>query len=323
MGCWKGTCGVTQLPIRWEDPIRLFILEPNNYFGTLTNKLADKETSCGNIGGGFCYAGEIFSPFGPALIGKCNDQGNAEEIVNNTNAKIVVDYFNKNKKKIFNESDDYYPKESKVRGKYTIEGICKMVERGLTTKGIMLVHEFAYQALIQDIKPDREYWWGYAEPMQDFINDISYGRDKVKSAKNKYSKFKNKKYEKMTKEEKEIFSLGGPFSDTDPGSERKGKGYKRNLVWPCNGEGDAKINYLTHSLVYKNYVIESKRLTKEFIENYAEHFKFATNFSLMRKFWIPQAGAGSQYGKLDMYKNLTNATQSYILEIEQRDTEDL
>lgn len=60
-GYWDGTCGVTHLPIKQDDPVRLILLTENNYGP--------------NMGGGFCYHSELTTPQFCSIKGTYDGQG--------------------------------------------------------------------------------------------------------------------------------------------------------------------------------------------------------------------------------------------------------
>jgi hypothetical protein len=65
MGCWNGTCGVSGLPIRAGEKIRVFILQYQN------NEQIE--------GGGSCYSNHLWTPYGPAIEGTYDDYGGIEK----------------------------------------------------------------------------------------------------------------------------------------------------------------------------------------------------------------------------------------------------
>ena len=61
MGCWRATCGLSNLPIKENDEVVAFLL---------------KETSLGNLRGGqFCSINDLFMPISAPIIGKYDGYG--------------------------------------------------------------------------------------------------------------------------------------------------------------------------------------------------------------------------------------------------------
>lgn len=68
MGCWHGTCAITQLPIHWEDRVRFMLLAIEG-----NDDKDDKDWTTG-----FCYATDRAFPITPAMPGIYNDYGGVE-----------------------------------------------------------------------------------------------------------------------------------------------------------------------------------------------------------------------------------------------------
>lgn len=79
MGSWHETCGITQLPIHSGNKIRAFILL------SAIDEISDFE------GGGTCYSNGEWIPFGTSILGKYNDYGGMEDIVEDEHTQFVFD----------------------------------------------------------------------------------------------------------------------------------------------------------------------------------------------------------------------------------------
>lgn len=71
MGCWNGTCALTQLPIYCEEPVLAFIVRKN----------PGRDDLCG---GGYTYPEDNFVPMSPAIIGFYDDYGSVDGIEEET-----------------------------------------------------------------------------------------------------------------------------------------------------------------------------------------------------------------------------------------------
>lgn len=69
MGCWNGTCGVSQLPIHCGDKVKLVLLKKSMYIEDSVK------------GGGFCYSDGLFQPYSLPISGEYNDYGTIENII--------------------------------------------------------------------------------------------------------------------------------------------------------------------------------------------------------------------------------------------------
>ncbi len=64
MGCWNETCGITQLPIQYEDPVRMFLLVEQK------RTIIDEPV--------YYHSSDCWVPFGLPLKGTYNDYGGIE-----------------------------------------------------------------------------------------------------------------------------------------------------------------------------------------------------------------------------------------------------
>ena len=147
MGCWNGTCGITQMPIRAGERVALIFL--------LENKYAD------HGGSGFCYSNNQYSPITMPIFGEYNDYGAIEEI-SRRNKKVVFDHLIElidNKQLIIKGDDD----DNKEKPKDYEELFDIIHDNGLQsedggTVGFMLIHEDVYKALVEDMRGSFCIW---------------------------------------------------------------------------------------------------------------------------------------------------------------------
>lgn len=78
MGCWNGTCGLTNMPIKHGDKIVLFLLRYNIRDGC-------------NGGAGITYQNDMYSPITIPIYGEYNDYGGIENI--SKNGEKAYDHF--------------------------------------------------------------------------------------------------------------------------------------------------------------------------------------------------------------------------------------
>lgn len=78
MGCWNGTCGISQLPILAGEKIRVFILKPSSG----TNKFVTNPNS-------FVYSTDMFDALGVPFVAEYDDYGSVENVVEDYNSKII------------------------------------------------------------------------------------------------------------------------------------------------------------------------------------------------------------------------------------------
>lgn len=63
MGCWNATCGLSQLPINYDDEVKMVLLVTGNNYNEFST------------GSGFCYPDDMFKPLFFPINGTYNDYG--------------------------------------------------------------------------------------------------------------------------------------------------------------------------------------------------------------------------------------------------------
>jgi hypothetical protein len=76
MGSWEETCMVSQLPIRYEDPVKLFLLQQ-------VRKLSEN-------GGGYTMSSPIYEVMCPPLTGYYDDYGRIDGIEEDTSFQLLA-----------------------------------------------------------------------------------------------------------------------------------------------------------------------------------------------------------------------------------------
>lgn len=170
MGCWCATDGITQLPINYDDRIKLFVLVHSDLS---LQKL---------YGNGTCYSNDIWSPL-CCISGNYNDYGGIENIDHDINYQLLSEDFKNNcsknisVEKVINSIVREEPIEYKYMGK--------------TTLGIMMVLEDVYKSMISFnpiIFKLNQYQNGIYKPRNNSIKENIY-----EWYDNCYNEFQNKK----------------------------------------------------------------------------------------------------------------------------------
>lgn len=68
MGSWNGTCGISKMPIRYGDRVKLVLLKPTEYYKSVST------------GSGFCNPADMYTPLCLPITGEYNDYGCIEDI---------------------------------------------------------------------------------------------------------------------------------------------------------------------------------------------------------------------------------------------------
>lgn len=129
MGCWNGTCGISQLPIIEGERVILF---------PLTKNLRGD-----NEGGGYCYSDNQYKPISIPIFGTYDDYGKVYN-VDNIGDVVYRQFCSMLKKKEINNPNDVNPQN--------IEELIYQIERrNLPNIGFMLVHEAIYKKMVAEV----------------------------------------------------------------------------------------------------------------------------------------------------------------------------
>lgn len=138
MGCWNGTCGLTQLPINCGNKVIVFPLKQTSY------------EDLSSVGGALYYSNDIFTPISIPVIGEYNDYGALENI---EDGEKVYEYF------VSLIDDGKLTMDLKETARPSnIEELITAIKRG-AIKGIsfMMVHYEAYIRVMEEAY-DRVYY---------------------------------------------------------------------------------------------------------------------------------------------------------------------
>lgn len=92
MGCWNGTCFLSNLSIRCGDPIKLqFLTQDFPTSSIFEFEDYDANTDPRDINGN-TYTNDIYTPFAPVISGKYNDYGSMDHVVLDTSLLLFKAY---------------------------------------------------------------------------------------------------------------------------------------------------------------------------------------------------------------------------------------
>jgi hypothetical protein len=359
MGCWNGTCGVSRLPIRNNEPIRLVILTGVAHRLLIPNMIRDPATwqpdikqlyvdkdgvkhelassteerkidleSCTakrlNDGwrsswfSGFCHTIDLFCPRTVPIKGKYNDYGSIHKLDAGLNQLAIVDQ---------NQDDlDEYP-EGRFRIPHAIkkdmpliatdpqeQGFLQAIERGgVTVKGdgngrqplaAWMVREDIYQAMLTSKLPGRFYsgpleissFYAAAEayktelidqasrpPIEDLLKDADLDRDKRYEIFKTFNERRGSSNPLVQVMQAPMFERGLNFYDR----------------WMINNIRSGRIDPNSDDLT-------------GLLREIAEFSFFSICMDRMRVAFMPQCGAGSQDGEVEVHAIVAMETLKII-----------
>lgn len=282
MGCWNGTCGISQLPILAGTKVKVVLLLQSEF-----NKSVQ--------GSGSCYITQYFRPWFLPVTAEYNDYGSIEKIEMDWNAKYMLERFQEwlasGEVKI--QDDDECEINSPHISKFKkLEDVFNCVERGAIvrkdTNGYLKISMFmvlvpVWESLIVEyerfrILPENNYWLKReVEAKEQALKAIEKARIKVGG-------------------EKEMDELEGCVHDV----------YVDRLL----GELIEEHYCFKH---YKPTLYNPDKITvEEFFERLEEIRKISTSMNYLRKLWFPQTGEGSQSEELSFNKALIDGMNKHL-----------
>ena len=81
MGCWNGTCMISNLPIIYGDEIKLVLIRKSYSFDRL------------KVSGGYVYPSDAFTPSFLPINGKYNDYGMIENVDEDWNYNLIENVY--------------------------------------------------------------------------------------------------------------------------------------------------------------------------------------------------------------------------------------
>ena len=303
MGCWNGTCGVTQLAIHAGDPVVGFILAKS-----YDNKWAQN---------GHCYSTDYWSPFSLHIEGTYNDYGSMENVdETNWNFQFTVERIRENM--IENEEYNWFINKETLDWETISEaihndelalGVSKSyiaIYPDLKSQplGFMMVHKSVFDAIVNN---GFETWRG--KVTLDIL--MEEGRNIVSHLRKKVHDINNLKDTKERRAAEFIFDL--ELENFNYGDKRT---HLSSFV--ISNEGSNYNIGRTYVSFLGKKIIEgcSSNELDIYIKKLSEFYIFFYAMSLMRKTWMPQAGSGSQNAEEKLYKIVNEVTNNIIDEHE-------
>lgn len=291
MGCWNGTCGITQLPILRKDKVRCFILTNQN-----------SEYMRSRMGGGICYSDDLWAPLAPGFEAEYDEYGGVDNVVETPITKALVEKLRKEWVPCKNRFDEI----STISSNDSLEDIVSLITgdesfiKPFGTKqmqlGIFMILENVYQDMLK-------------------FNPIVYSHQS-----GKYIKFSESIVEDFRvwyTQKQNAFVPGMPVDllallrELDVGELFS---YRRNAF-------NLLLREPLVELAKLQVPFEDERI-QQMAQIISEMATLSCGMQKARKMWHPQAGAGSQADELDIYKIINTSVNNIIAAREQEDIEE-
>jgi hypothetical protein len=288
MGCWNETCGITHLPIHWNEPVRLFLLVG---VGDPTEDHA-----------GHCNTNDLWTPRFLPVKGVYSDYGSLENIEEDWNTSWILDELQRDIAEVrlrspgrpaVEDLDDPNHNDLDL-GDLSIEAVLDAIHessvwlpgsRNNLPLGWMMVHEWAYQHLSREMERD---WRDNLCLEQVVDHGKQYYTNLLNGLEENRGKFDRAGYWDVVTWDNAFAPLGDRGHGLDGYRTFRGIKDYRELLSTWAGEGrsvdDPDVMRVVTSL--------------------AEFLTFRSNMMFLRRTWAPQTGKGSQIECMELHRGL-------------------
>jgi hypothetical protein len=285
---WHETCGISNLPIRYDSEARLVVLIKKNELNT-------------SISGGFCYPVDSWTPICLPIKGKYNDFGSLEDFKEDLNTKFLKENLNES-----SINDVFYTLKEFSFPKNLIS-MLQLLERGyLQSKdffgiechlGQMLIREDIYQAILKFPLPQDVYWYD---------TDINFQKIEAEKYLKKCLEIGKKI---RTRESKSSLEDVLSWKDKLKNDNDFLKHSDSSRVPPqCIWKYKCYIEQITSTECVNSTIEDLKQLLHGMVE-----LLHVNEFMVrVRKHWTPQCGKGSQNSDNEEYRFLAEEILSAL-----------
>jgi len=308
MGCWNGTCGISNLPIKHGDKIKVVVIHNNVLPGSAS---------------GFCYETGMAKPMSFIFEGTYNDYGMIEDIEDSPNNKLFEDLFNSELEKgniAIGDRADCEPD--------SLINILELIEReqitmkksywagegmdnDFTELGIMMFHTSIINDLTQTLYESNDYWFeDYSEKtLTTMAIEAIKNSNKVEiklliRSLNEELEDETDPGEKILIEKEIDEAYVKLFADKDLSENYENK--FRSLV---NNDAGNSIVFRIFIEEIKNFSSEDK---KKSVRMLIDMLNLTNVISSLRKHWGPCSGKGSQSEDYSFYRTLTESMKDIM-----------
>lgn len=288
MGCWNETCAITQMPIQSGDPVALVFL-------TKVDRNAENH-------GGFCYSNAIWTPKFLPVFGAYDDYGGLEQIEENWNTSFIVDQLKSELSAVrltnpftstTQDTDDLHVEHEDLNlDSFTVYDVLEQIHAdrvwvpGVTHKlpvGWCMMHRWVWDHMTQVMERDwrdnisletvKAHGEAYYQAMLNkHVQARGHAEDSAYRAILKYDR-------------RDLVEWDNTFAVfADSGSQLDSYG---------TISGIRTYDDLLWQMAERHTDVQAP-LVQGLIHALSEFLVFRNNMTVLRKFWSPQTGKGSQ-----------------------------
>lgn len=315
MGCWNGTCGVSQLPILAGCNVKAFLMLQSEFHSAIS-------------GSGSNYTTDFFRPWFFPVSAEYNDYGSIENIQKDWNSKYMLATFQAWLKegKIVILHDDAEVNDPDIDAFEKLENVFDCVERGA----------LIFNHTSERFDREQEKWVPVEQKLKiglfmvlDNVFD-SLVKESVRFIADPSNDYWRKhETESRATALKTIEKIRASYTPSPAPSSDNKELMAIELIrdmWVDKLLGDMIEEHCAYKH-YKTVLYNPEAVTlDDFFAKLDASRNFEKAMSFLRKLWIPQTGQGSQSEELSFNKVLVQAMSEHIghrdAEIEQQRIED-
>lgn len=321
MGCWNGTCGISQLPILAGTKVKAYLM-------------LQSEFAQGIGGSGTCYTTGYFRPWFFPVSAEYNDYGSIERIQEDWNSKYMLATFQKwlaaGEVKIL--GDEAEINDPGVKAFKTLDQVFDCVERGAL---VFKNHGETFDKAQEKWVPTGGYLKiGMFMVLDNVHHDLIAEADRfLKSPENDY--YMKRDTEDRKKALDTIKKIRETRANPPVATEKTGLELSDEVLEAMASMRDIWVDRFLGDLIeehcafkhYKTVLYDPAAVSVEdFFSMLNDVRSICTAMSYLRKMWFPQTGQGSQSEELSFNKALVNAMSEHIghrnAEMAQQEIED-
>lgn len=300
MGCWNATCGVTQMPIKYEEPVRAFFVYIRGWEDDPDHRTGDWS--------GTVYPTEIASPYPIPLEGQYDDYGGIEGIKEGVARIAIPSHF-----EVDQEGLDEFVRLVE-RGSVTREDPVWPEFHGEVGVGLFFVHGHIYDSIRETpyykrFVSDGEHYFKALDRVDwsRYVDKKEYESDEEYREHLETLSLEEELIENLM--ERRRFRLSAPFNNSKvpyPFVTKVDSEYRYNMFEKVFSSGrreglaggtigatpEAEIAIRAAYLQGKRY--ESDPEVQEMMRELAHAYAFRQFMYRARKQWIPGSNKGSQ-----------------------------
>jgi hypothetical protein len=326
MGCWNGTCVISNLPILAGERVKVVLLHSPYGKASMVGMSA------------FCYSHGILTPVAWALTGDYNDYGCVENFDEDWNYRLVEMFFKERYKEI--EVEGVKMKE------FTIPDIIEGIERGSLKAlfgGDKKMKDLAERALeaYKDNPEAIEQWKDMAQAdvsekwrkselsfvmiRQDIWDGLcasefkGFWNPKKKHKEDEYcvtaKEYCNYQFDNIKK------ALSKPKDSTDPADRLNRRWAISDSRMFNSGEGSNLLLESYYATALESSDTAYEGFLDDFFKAWCEFTAISSQMSLLRKAWLPQSGAGSQSQEWEAYLYLNKIINEVCINAQKTEEE--